>query len=358
MIMPAARNSVDADLPAWSNGSHPETGLIEPYNCGCTNGSSTCNNGQSCFWFSQGCTIGCKTCDGKGQRYPNYDHCPGESIKPTLLPKYRTANQLAEEGSEQDIFKFNPWRAPGQAPVFDACGMAGGNYVEVFNAGAYNATVNAKQGDLGSQVLKPRPTGAKWKRGTVAQTRWQITALHGGGYQFRLCPLSSFSTDGIANEDCFRKMPLEFATPDQHMIRFKDSSKDHSIKATVVTEGGGKGWMKIPIPNFTQINCDYKVKNGTHCPWKCARCGAPWYAADDACPSECDKQYPGLPANAGADKTVTPDPLPGVGYHAYAIEDNVRVPADADAGDYVLQWRWDCESTSQVWTTCADITLE
>ena len=35
-----------------------------------------------------------------------------------------------------DIWKLNPWRAPGQAPVSDSCGMAGGNTFEVFNAGA------------------------------------------------------------------------------------------------------------------------------------------------------------------------------------------------------------------------------
>ena len=31
MIMPPSRNSVDADLPAWSHGKFPETGTIEPY---------------------------------------------------------------------------------------------------------------------------------------------------------------------------------------------------------------------------------------------------------------------------------------------------------------------------------------
>ena len=35
-----------------------------------------------------------------------------------------------------DIFKFNPWRAPGKAPVFDSCGMAGGRTTEAFNAAA------------------------------------------------------------------------------------------------------------------------------------------------------------------------------------------------------------------------------
>ena len=50
--------------------------------------------------------------------------------------------------------------APGHAPVFDACGMAGGSPVEVFNAGAYAATKFAKQGDLGSQV--PQRSSTRW----------------------------------------------------------------------------------------------------------------------------------------------------------------------------------------------------
>jgi hypothetical protein len=53
MIMPPSRNSVDADLPAWSHGKFPKTGTIEPYTCSCNNGTSECSSGQSCFWFSQ-----------------------------------------------------------------------------------------------------------------------------------------------------------------------------------------------------------------------------------------------------------------------------------------------------------------
>ena len=36
MIMPLARNSIDAEPSEspWSHGKHPETGWIEPYNCG------------------------------------------------------------------------------------------------------------------------------------------------------------------------------------------------------------------------------------------------------------------------------------------------------------------------------------
>jgi hypothetical protein len=64
--------------------------------------------------------------------------------------------------------------------MFDPCGMAGGRLTEAFNAAAFNTTKYAKMGDLGN-VLKPRPTGTVWKRGSTAQTRWQITANHGGG---------------------------------------------------------------------------------------------------------------------------------------------------------------------------------
>ena len=43
--------------------------------------------------------------------------------------------------------------------------------------------------------------------------------------------------------------------------------------------------------------------------------------------------------------------------HAFAVEDELRVPRELPAGEYVLGWRWDAEMTSQVWSTCADITI-
>lgn len=356
MIMPPSRNSIDAETQAWSDGKFPNTGWIEPYNCKCNNGTSTCNSGQSCFWFSQGCGIGCKTCDGNGTRVPNFDHCPSDSIAPTITdPKYRTVNQAAESGSLADFTKYNPWRAPGRAPVFDACGMAGGVQAEMFNAAAYNTTIYAKQGDLGSEVLPQRPSGTVWKRGSVAKARWQNTAQHGGGYQYRLCPGNEPLT-----EECFLKMPLEFATPDKHRVVFANSSRDHDIHATVVPHSvtGTGDWMIHPLP-YGNKNCsgccDYVVPEGKHCTYKCPGCGAPWYSADGACPIDC-ANYTGL-AHGGADEDYLPDPLPGLDFHSYAIEDSIKVPTDIPAGDYVLGWRWDCEATSQIWSTCADITI-
>ena len=95
--------------------------------------------------------------------------------------------------------------------------MAGGTPTECFNAGAYNATPNAKQGDLGTEVLKPRPMGVTWKVGSVERTRIEVTATHGGGYIYQLCPAATvnkgFGSSSAAVraeiEECFASTPLK-----------------------------------------------------------------------------------------------------------------------------------------------------
>jgi len=373
VIMPPSRNAVDGVLPGtpWSNGDHPPTGWLMPYSAACTNGTEPCDSGQSAFWFSQGCTIGCKACTGNGSRIPNNDQCPDLPKPPPHLlldPTYRTTNQHTTFGSHEDFWRFNPWRAPGQAPVFDPCGMAGGSTIARFNAGEYNTTRYAKQGDLGSEVLRPRPSGTVWKRDSIARVRWQQSANHGGGYQFRLCPASEALT-----EACFQAHPLAFAR-ETHTIRFANASRDVEIAATVVKSGGGKGWMKWPFPNYANGQCDYVVPFPKHCDERCPGCGAPHFAADKACPCDCNSNcdrsadpdwYKGLPAG-NANPEDFPDPLPGnqpgddfpdQHQSTFAIEDTLAVPADITPGEYVLGWRWDAEMTSQIWQSCSDITI-
>lgn len=51
----------------------------------------------------------------------------GLGKKQTLTdPKYWSVNKAATPFSPEDIYKHNPWRAPGTAPIGDACGFAGG----------------------------------------------------------------------------------------------------------------------------------------------------------------------------------------------------------------------------------------
>ena len=362
VIMPPSRNAVDGLLPGtpWSNGKSPPTGSIMPYSSPCVNGSDSCSNGQASFWFSQGCTIGCASCTGNGSRIPNFDHCPEtggavwpKNLAPSLIlaPEYRTTNLETVAGSVEDFYRFNPWRAPGQAPVYDSCGMAGGSTVARFNAGEYNTTIYAKQGDLGSKTLKPLPSGTVWRRGDVVRTRFQQSANHGGGYIYRLCPAKAALT-----EECFNKIPLQFAKDATQWVRYADASKDVEIDARIVKHGGGKGWMRWPNPNYNEGQCDYVLPKGKHCSDHCPGCVAPLYAADAACPCNCDKQYPGLPAG-NVDNQTWPRPMPGNPDRDFSIEDRLIVPLEMDAGEYVLGWRWDAEMTSQIWQSCSDVTV-
>jgi len=39
------------------------------------------------------------------------------------------------------------------------------------------------------------------------------------------------------------------------------------------------------------------------------------------------------------------------------IVDKVHIPAGLKPGEWVVSWRWDCEESTQVWNSCADITI-
>ena len=100
----------------------------------------------------------------------------------TLPDRARSLNLNATAGAANDIYKHNPWRAPGSAPVADACGLAGGTpwLPEVGNAGDYTRTKFAHHGTNGS-TLPPLPTGVEWRLGGLAEV------THGDGKP-RLAP--------------------------------------------------------------------------------------------------------------------------------------------------------------------------
>ena len=93
--------------------------------------------GQPCFWFSQGCFIGCAECTGtdiqpegmnkshEGNQCTLNNRSAGGTSQPTLPKRCWTMNRGAVEDSVNDTYRFHPWRAPGSAPVADSCGVAG-----------------------------------------------------------------------------------------------------------------------------------------------------------------------------------------------------------------------------------------
>ena len=101
----------------------------------------------------------------------------------------------------------------GYAPVFDPCGRASGSYKATPGKGEFTNTTYAKLGDLGSQVLPKYDTGTVWQAGSTVETMTSFRTIHGGGYQFRLCPLESNLT-----EACFQQTPMPFAANSKLMI--------------------------------------------------------------------------------------------------------------------------------------------
>ena len=62
----------------------------------------------------------------------------------------------------------------------------------------------------------------------------------------------------------------------------------------------------------------------------------------------------------GIPKTVIPDEYsyyPGIDGMGMQIVDKVQIPAHLEKGEYILNWRMDCEQATQIYENCADITI-
>ena len=107
----------------------------------------------------------------------------GLGKKDTLPANARSLNRNATIGSENDIYRHNPWRSPGAAPVGDkqhngACGLAGGTPwgPDVGEAGDYTNTSFAHHGTIGV-TLPPMPTGVVWKRGGEGEVTVSVATV-------------------------------------------------------------------------------------------------------------------------------------------------------------------------------------
>eukprot|EP00658_Telonema_sp_P-2_P009396 TRINITY_DN13521_c0_g1_i5.p1 TRINITY_DN13521_c0_g1~~TRINITY_DN13521_c0_g1_i5.p1 ORF type:complete len:373 (-),score=70.98 TRINITY_DN13521_c0_g1_i5:444-1562(-) len=351
MITPRTRNSVDYLVGVNSPKDWPS-------NWDCTNISgvspSDCHNGQAGFYYSQGCFIGCPTCDHMSGRR-QIDLCGLGKAATINDPHLRSVNRNATAGSLEDIYRHNPWRAPGSAPVADACGLAGGTpwLPEVGEAGDYTATKFAHHGMNGTE-LHEMDTGVVWTVGLEAEVTWQVLNNHGGGDSDRLCP-----ADRELTEECFQEHPLDFVPSKQAIVTRNNTLIP--VDGVFVSQGTyppGSMWSMIPLPpdwlgprclagpndtDSTPYGCQDWEKNLVD--GECEPC--PETPGSDC--SRCD--------NHAAPAFVPPcDGCQGSDHH-HAIRDIVKVPSTLAPGKYVLGWRWDCEATAQVWSNCADVTL-
>ena len=186
--------------------------------------------------------------------------------------------------------KANPWFAPGHAPVADVCGILGGwRYTNAkdYSAGPGNyekfhknempgtnfvmppVNMTIPAGTLGTTALLhdldtkmmnaqgneySTNTNPVWKSGEVEEVSFSLSANHGGGIQYRICPLDNLLNNTIS-EDCFEA--LEFVG-DMSWFQYTDEDSElQSIPFTAVrvsdanTAGvlpKGSTWTQIGLP--------------------------------------------------------------------------------------------------------------
>jgi len=349
LISPKPRNAIDSSLPAWHGGKSPD--VWQPHGdfpCACRNGSSVCDAGQTCLWMSVGCSIGCAECDGGtiagasvGTNPNSLDRCGG-GMRPTNNdPLARTFNRNCTGdciGTEDDFTRFNPWRAPGNAPTFDPCGRAGGGPHPTGGHGEYINTSNAVFGDLGS-ALPVLDSGAVWKAGSTVEAIWNVRANHGGGYIYRLCPLASELT-----EACFRDTPMAFAGHSSLMMANGTMLPLASTFVESWAHGTAATWQMLPIP----MSHDYCKAGAAAAPACAANNNAPGLPFPSQCGDACPEGgCPGLSQGNCSGEWLS----------NITMYDQLKVPEGLLPGAWVLSFRWDCESSAQVWQQCADVTI-
>jgi hypothetical protein len=306
----------------------------------------TCAGG-SCLWFNQGCTIGCPNATGNSGTPVDGPDCK-DHAQPTIAFEEKELRTLAlsEIYRLMDYTKYHPWRYPGSAPLVDPCGLAGGWYTPGAEFAGGWAPPGVPQGAGGSEApwnsaLSHQTT---WIAGTEAEVAWGITANHGGGYQYRLCPVSSKS-----EESCFQKMPLEFVGSTQWIQfgRGMDVNNRTEIPAVTVTGDRvipvGSTWRRNPVPP-----CDTPFSGGGVSNRGCKK-------------GTFEAPIPGVfgfgPGACGSSEaTCTPEQFVKDNFD-FGIVDKVKVPNVPD-GDYVISFRWDSEHTNQIWNSCGDITIK
>merc|ERR1712224_406863 len=200
---------------------------------------------------------------------------------------------------------------------------------------------------MGSK-LPPLHSGAVWETGSSVEVGWTVMANHGGGYAYRLA-----SAGAPLTEEAFRQTPLDFVGPS--ILRW-DGNKTSQLefepnKLGWETNQGtipkGSTWRKNPIPSGL---------------WQ--REGAtfdPVCTESEACRRAVATggldSHMGAPAEESLQGVCRCSHFSNGGYLLPNLEvvDHVRIPQELKPGRYVLQWRWDCEETDQVWASCSDV---
>ena len=153
-------------------------------------------------------------------------------------------------------------------------------------------------------------------------------ANHGGGYQYRLCPLAK------PTEECFRETPMPFVGNSKLSLADGSMIELDSVDVSNGTLPVGGTWRMLAIPDVA---------------------GAATGKGSDVWAFEPPCYEPGYPDHP----PIFPNQANCTGdwSHNITMYDYLRVPEHLAPGDYVLGFRWDCETSAQVWQSCADVKI-
>lgn len=276
------------------------------------------------------------------QWYTNFTFIPGNATILDGSPLLTYPGKLARKGTQQ-----NPWRAPGTAPLKSPCGFDGGN------PDGCPAGNPAKNGCAGggyghgpdARTLPGNAKPTEWSVGSQVEAEFGITANHGGGYQYRLCPKPSSGSYLDLTEECFQQLPLGFVGDTQWIQLGGNESERREFPAMRTREGTfpkGSQWTKNPIPACGTIE------------------GGAFTMQYGLClGSQFAPPLPGIKGFYGFTQVdAKASPLHELSKLSQVrVVDKLQLPADLPLGDYVLSFRIDCEQTPQVWNQCADIRI-
>ena len=341
---------------AWAHGS-----MYEPpsRNSGGMAVLSPTGAGGACQWYSQGCSIGCAECSQKYSAEPDCEN-PAE---PTLLFGEDDDLIAYRTDGHGSVTTYFPWRYPGKAPVLDSCGVTGGGTPPL---GQLDPPTGHLAGEYGTDTARAPVLleTTHWVAGSVVEVAFGLAANHGGGYQYRLCPAGA-----TLDEECFQQNPLEFVG-ELSWIQFGDGmdpAMRHEIPAHRIGGPWGRGekvwpvnstWTRNPIPG-----CVYNgARDKKPCVWPTFDPPLPGMNFTYGLPSPKSGLFGYSGGHCMGNKTKDPECVCTNEEYAdamftFGVVDKVRVPAALPPGDYVLSWRWDCEQTKQIWSSCGDVTV-
>ena len=187
--------------------------------------------------------------------FTNDVQIPGNAtLPPEMSQPENTCNGNA--GSNNQLKK--PWNAPGTAPVHGPCGTLGGmpNGCNADGEGTYGdcCTENCGIFALGNNTENypwPDMPVTEWFAGFHHEVAWLVTANHGGGYSYRLCPMPEGGISELT-EECFQQTPLDFVGDKQWVNYEIDRETGHrtEVEALQTTEGTfpkGSMWRANPL---------------------------------------------------------------------------------------------------------------